>query len=177
MLGYDDDSSLTAYYRLVFCDINVPSRFSTCVSFLWCCVASAAASWYVACSMTAPWNEFFYRNCNSVFAAVCMKVPAICRLTCIRPDTIAGWKAQGWPSNLAVAVVWCLFFFWRFCWWIHGRRRCSLINCFSRKEVLRLCYAELRSRDCIPQQLISLIVISLRSAPFKLQRLQRRLQL
>ena len=25
-------------------------------------------------SMTAPWNEFFYRNSNSIFAAVCMKV-------------------------------------------------------------------------------------------------------
>jgi hypothetical protein len=25
-------------------------------------------------SMIAPWNEFFFRNCNSIFAAVCMKV-------------------------------------------------------------------------------------------------------
>ena len=24
--------------------------------------------------MTAPWNEFFFRNCNSIFAAICMRV-------------------------------------------------------------------------------------------------------
>ncbi len=68
MLGYDDSSSLTAYYRCVLCR----KRYCAAVGCLIVFSFSLKRATFI--SMIAPWNEFFFRNCNSIFAAVCMKV-------------------------------------------------------------------------------------------------------
>jgi hypothetical protein len=83
MLGYDDSSSLTAYYRLFkhlfdfLCMLRCAFFFLSLVISLPQTVQTFRAQitcLLLSCSMTAPWNEFFYRNSSSIFAAVCMKV-------------------------------------------------------------------------------------------------------